>query len=308
LVESLLAQTLKPSEILIADGGSTDRTVEVVERLIAKGDPVRLVRERRSLPGRSRNVGARNARFDWIAFTDAGNVAEPNWLENLARNLSNGSVDVVYGSYEPVIDTFFKECAAIAYVPPLLPTENGDVRPTSIVSALMRRRVWESVNGFPEDLRSAEDLLFMRAVERAGFRIKREPAAIVHWQIQPTLWRTFKRFTEYSRNNIRAGLWREWQAAIFLRYGLLLLFCLPAIFLGWRWLLIPIATLVSLLLARAVHAIRRNQIQYPAAPVHNLARLCWLVPIVAVIDAAAILGSLKWLMADAFRSKRERTK
>ena len=167
----------------------------------------------------------------------------------------------------------------------------------------MRRSVWESVNGFPEHLRSAEDLLFMREIERGGFRTKREPAAIVHWQIQPTLWRTLKRFVEYSRNNIRAGLWREWQATIFFRYGLLLALCIPAIFLGWRWLLIPVAGSVVFLIARAVQSIRRNRIQYPASLVHNLARLFWLMPIIAAIDAAAIAGSLKWLTTDTFRSK-----
>jgi len=303
LIDSLLAQTLQPSEIIITDGGSTDGTIEVIERLVANGAPIRLIRENRSLPGRSRNVGARNARFDWLAFIDAGNVAEPNWLERLAQNVSNGSVDVVYGSYEPIIDTFFKECATIAYVPPLIQIQHGSVRPRSIVSALMRRSVWESVNGFPEHLRSAEDLLFMREIERGGFRTKREPAAIVHWQIQPTLWRTLKRFVEYSRNNIRAGLWREWQATIFFRYGLLLALCIPAIFLGWRWLLIPVAGSVVFLIARAVQSIRRNRIQYPASLVHNLARLFWLMPIIAAIDAAAIAGSLKWLTTDTFRSK-----
>ena len=125
--------------------------------------------------------------------------ARPVWLEMLARNVGDGKpVDVVYGSYEPFISSFFEECAAIAYVPPRYQVENGFVRPLSIVSALMRREAWQSVGGFPEELRSAEDLLFMRKVEQAQFRIVREPSAIVHWNIQPTLVRTFTRFAEYS--------------------------------------------------------------------------------------------------------------
>src|SRR2546422_3342767 len=43
------------------------------------------------------------------------------------------------------------------------------------------------------------------------------------WSMQPTMWRTFKRFVVYSRNNLRAGLGREWQAAILTRYALLLI-------------------------------------------------------------------------------------
>ena len=45
------------------------------------------------------------------------------------------------------------------------------MRPRFIASALMRRRVWETVGGFPEHLRSAEDLLFMNQVDEANFRI-----------------------------------------------------------------------------------------------------------------------------------------
>jgi len=163
----------------------------------------------------------------------------------------------------------------------------------------MKRKVWESVAGFPEDLRSAEDLLFMRKIERAGFRIRREPNAIVHWEIQPTLWRTFTRFVEYSRHNIRAGLWREWQAAIFLRYTALAALTLPGFLFGWRWLMVTFGCWLAMMLARAVQALRRNKRNYPAPVSRNVARLLTLLPIITAIDLATIMGSIKWLAVDA---------
>src|SRR5436190_7072620 len=111
-------------------------------------------------------------------------------------------------------------------------TEKGPVRPYSIASALMPRAAWEKAGGFPEHLRSAEDLLFMNRVEAAGFRIVRAPAAVVHWAIQPGLWKTFRRFVVYARNNIRAGLWRNWQRQIFIRYAVNAMLAIPAIILG----------------------------------------------------------------------------
>ena len=306
LIAALLSQSLPPTEIVITDGGSTDRSTAIIERYIRAGAPLKLIAQSGSMPGRARNVAVKNSRSEWIAFTDAGNHPEPNWLAHLARGTRDGSVDVVYGSYEPVVDTFFKECAAIAYVPPPLQTELGLARPTSVVSALMKRNVWASVAGFPENLRSAEDLLFMRKIESAGFRITRAPEAIVHWDIQPTLWRTFKRFVEYSRNNIRAGLWREWQATIFLRYAALAALCLPALLVGWRWLLVPLICWLLMMMARGLLAVHRNRIDYSAAVVRNAARLCLLVPIIAVIDAAAIIGSIKWFAVDAFRVSHAR--
>src|SRR5437870_2859837 len=162
LLKSLLEQTRQPNEIVIADTGSKDKTPGIVQEFIDRGAPIKLIRQRAAFPGRGRNVGVANSECEWIAFTDAGTRPSPDWLAALLRKVEEDeTVDVVYGAYEPVVDSFFKECAAIAYVPPSLQAE-GDVRPCSIVSALMRRDVWEKVGGFSEHLRSAEDLLFMR--------------------------------------------------------------------------------------------------------------------------------------------------
>ena len=210
LLDSLLAQTRPPDEIVITDGGSTDATPQIIEEYIQNGAPVRLIRAGAALPGRGRNLGAAQASHEWVAFTDAGIRLESNWLEALvAKAEADDSIDVVYGSWQPVTDTFFKQCAAIAYVPPPTPHDGIITRPRFIASTLLRREAWRAVNGFPEELRSAEDLLFMDRVENAGYRFVFEPRAQVHWDLRPTLWATFKRFVVYSRNNIRAGLF--WQ-------------------------------------------------------------------------------------------------
>jgi glycosyltransferase involved in cell wall biosynthesis len=298
LLEDLLDQTFKPAEIVITDGGSTDGTREIIDEFITAGAPVKLIRETNSMPGRARNLAVRQARCDWIAFTDAGTALPPEWLEALARKIDDSSIDVVYGTYEPIIDGLFTECAAIAYVSPPSESEAGFVRPRSIASALMRRRVWAEVGGFPENLRSAEDLLFMNKVEQAGFRTVRAPAALVRWQLQSTLWKTFKRFVAYARHNLRAGLWRQWQAPIFRRYAFLGLLALPAIFLGVKWLIIPLLLWLALLFARAVKALWLNRQTYPAAMGHNALRLFLIMPIIAALDMAAFAGTISWLISD----------
>jgi glycosyltransferase involved in cell wall biosynthesis len=301
LLEGLLNQTRRPDEIVITDGGSIDRTRSIIEEFIRDGAPVKLVVDENSLPGRSRNLAVANARHEWIAFTDAGIRPNQNWLEALAAKLSGSSAEVVYGSYEPIIDSFFKECAAIAYVPAAAVSDEGSLRPYSIVSALMRREAWERVGGFPENLRSGEDLLFMNRVEASGFRIVRAPQAQVSWTIQPGLWRTFKRFVVYARNNIRAGLWRTWQAPIFLRYALLGMVALAAIVFGPKWLLVPLVLWLAFMVARGVRALRQNRFCYPASGARNLLRLILIVPILTVIDLATFAGSFAWLFFDSFR-------
>ncbi len=299
LIEALLEQTLPPDEIVITDGGSVDGTREIINQIIQRGAPVELILDENSMPGRSRNLAVTNAKNDWIAFIDAGIKPVPDWLAALAEKVNrDSSVDVVYGTYDPIIDSFFKECAAIVYVSPVTMTDEGPVRPYSIASALMRRSVCEAVGGFPENLRSAEDLLFMNQVTRAGFHIVRAPKAVVHWHIKPGFGGTFRRFVTYSRNNIRAGLFGDWQRRIFIYYLFIAASALTSMILGPKSLIIPFLLWLLLLLARGVTALRRNRQSYPASLARNLIRMVLIVPIIAVLDAASFVGSISWLLRD----------
>ncbi|HSE19114.1 MAG TPA: glycosyltransferase [Pyrinomonadaceae bacterium] len=303
LLDSLLAQTRPPDEIVITDGGSVDATPQIIEEYIRRGAPVRLIRAGAALPGRGRNLGAAQASHEWLGFTDAGIRLANNWLETLvARAETDDSIDVVYGSWQPVTNTFFKQCAAIAYVPP--PSQNG-ARPRFIASTLLRREAWQKVKGFPEDLRSAEDLIFMDRVENAGYRYVFEPRAQVQWDLRPTLWSTFKRFVVYSRNNIRAGLFKQWQSTILMRYGVLALLAIAASIIQPGWIWFVIALWLLMLVARAAVSIRRNRVCYPASFLQNVARGTMVMSLLAVLDAAAIIGSIQWLVLDCFRWSRK---
>ena len=94
LLDSLLQQTRPPDEIVITDGGSADATPQIIEEYIRKGAPVRLIRAGAALPGRGRNLGAAQASFEWLGFTDAGIRLASNWLETLAAKAEIGRAHV----------------------------------------------------------------------------------------------------------------------------------------------------------------------------------------------------------------------
>jgi glycosyltransferase involved in cell wall biosynthesis len=300
LLRGLLQQTLPPDEIVIVDGGSSDATAHIVEEYAQKHSHLHLIREANALPGKGRNVGAGAAANDWLAFTDAGVSPANDWLAQLAESARlNPETDVVYGAWEPVTDSFFKECAAIGYANP--PTEQVNdrfVQSRAVFSSLMRRSVWLAVNGFSEELRSAEDLLFMNRIDAAGFHVSYAPGALVRWNLQPTLWRTFRRFITYSRHNMLAGLWKEWQASVLVRYAVLIVCAVILFGLTRWWPIITAALFLIMFTARAVVALWRNRSRYAAGLVRNVMRLTVLVPLLATIDAATILGVIAWLVMD----------
>ena len=59
LLDSLNGQTVKPSEIVITDAGSTDQTAAIVEDYDKTIVPIHLVRADKALPGRARNPAKR---------------------------------------------------------------------------------------------------------------------------------------------------------------------------------------------------------------------------------------------------------
>ncbi len=302
LIRRLLSQTRPPDEIVIADGGSTDSTVEIVADFTYNGAPVKLIRAGDAFPGRGRNLASAAATGDWLAFIDGGIEPDEDWLERLVASVKqDASIDVVYGGCEAAIDSFFTECAAIAYMFPPVRRPGVIARRRFIASSLMKKSVWLSVGGFPEDLRSAEDLLFMNRIDQAGFNQVYEPRATVRWHLRPTFSSTFKRFVVYARNNIRAGLWREWQSRIFFRYFLLTIVAVVVLVLSPKLVWLPIGLWLLMLLLRALVAIRRNRSAHPANASRNLKRLLILVPLIATIDAAALIGSIHWLVMDSFR-------
>jgi len=239
LVESIGSQTHPPDEVILVDGGSSDRTVALAREL-TQGDPrFRVVEAGDATPGRGRNVGITTASHEWIALTDAGIRLEPTWLEELLAVVRrNPDLEVVYGNYEPLTRNFFEACAALTY--PALKQERtgGRMRGPSIASALLRRRVWSAVGGFP-DLRAAEDLIFIRHVDEQGFPIGWAPAATVWWELRPTLGSTFRKFVVYSRANARAGQQRYWHHGVARKYLVGVAAAGLALFYNAWWLAVP---------------------------------------------------------------------
>jgi glycosyltransferase involved in cell wall biosynthesis len=289
LMSSVAGQTRLPDEMIVVDGGSEDGTPEIVEEWMNRrslSDWGRVDRLDEATPGKGRNTGVAKAKYDWIAFTDAGIRAEADWLERLIEVAERDNrVDVVYGSYEPAAETFFERCAALAYVAPKRLRAGRRMRGPAIPSSLIRREVWESVGGFP-DLRAAEDLIFMEAVESKGYKIAWAPQAVVWWRMPPTFGSVFRRFALYSMHNVRIGRQYDWHYGVARQYAVWIAFAILGFVLsGWFWLAPFIG--YGARVAKGVWARREGRGLLWAM---NPAQFAMVAAILLTIDAAMFAG------------------
>jgi glycosyltransferase involved in cell wall biosynthesis len=77
-VDSVLAQTRRPEEIVVVDDGSTDN---VAAALAPYGEQIRLLRKVNGGAASARNLGIDNSRGEHVAFLDSDDYWEPTKLE-----------------------------------------------------------------------------------------------------------------------------------------------------------------------------------------------------------------------------------
>lgn len=96
-LESVLAQTVLPHEVIVVDDGSPDDLAEVVQRY---PPPVRLIRQANANAAAARNAAIEHATGEWIAFLDADDTWVANKLETqLACLMRHPEVGVLAGNF-----------------------------------------------------------------------------------------------------------------------------------------------------------------------------------------------------------------
>jgi glycosyltransferase involved in cell wall biosynthesis len=205
LIDSMLAQSRPADEIVINDCASSDGTAAIVERAIAPGRLIRLVRGGNNIPS-GRNNAIRHSHGTIIACTDAGLTLDSRWLERITGPLISGQADVVGGFFRAAPRSLFERAlAATNYRDP------GEINPATFLpfgqSVAFRRTAWQAVGGYPEWASHCEDLLFDLALRRAGLRFAFVPDALVYFRPRESLAAFARQYYNYARGDGVAGLW-----------------------------------------------------------------------------------------------------
>ncbi len=188
-LESLTAQTGVAFEIIVVDDGSTDRTREIAQsfagvRVIPPGPA------HENWTGKNNAVvaGAKEARANWLLFTDADTVHLPGSLARALNEAKNERADLLSYSPDQVVVTFaeravmpviFAELAA--HYPPRKVRERSSGQnsgqSSEIIAAngqyiLVRRAAYDALGGHALVASEIlEDVALARLFRSAGLRV-----------------------------------------------------------------------------------------------------------------------------------------
>ena len=93
-IESVLAQSYRPLELIVVDDGSTDGTRAVLERY---KDDIVLLEQPRGGAYVARNLALRHARGELVAFIDSDDVWLPHRLASQVPLLRKPNIGLVFG-------------------------------------------------------------------------------------------------------------------------------------------------------------------------------------------------------------------
>ena len=214
---SIEAQTRRPDEIVIVDGGSTDGTVAVLRA----ADGLTLLEEPGANISRGRNVAIDHAAHELIAVADADCEYDPVWLAALIAPLEDGA-DVSMGWTEPIVDSVLSACVSSLGLP--LSPEDVDAATfmPSARSVAFRREALDAVGGYPEWLAIGEDMWVNHRWRERPFDLRFAPEAVAGWRPRASLDAIWTQYLRYARGDAQASMYPERHALRFAVYGGLL--------------------------------------------------------------------------------------
>jgi glycosyltransferase involved in cell wall biosynthesis len=186
-IDSALAQSDQPLEIIVVDDGSTDDTPSLLQRYRER---IRYIRQENRGLSAARNTGIREARGEWIAFLDSDDLWHPHKLERTAAaiaaypDISAFSTDMITFSQQPPCPVL-KQPRRLHLRRLTLRDLIFGVHFSGGSGAVVRKTCFDEIGGFDESLRAVEDLdMWVRLASQSAIGRLRE--ALVFVRVHPT--------------------------------------------------------------------------------------------------------------------------
>ena len=168
-LESILAQTFGDFELILIDDGSTDGSVEILNRYAAVQERIRLIRRPNTGLTKALNECLRLARGEFVARMDADDVCTPDRFEKQVAFMRANPETVLLGGAYDLVDAEGRHLRRVSQ-----PLDDASLQriclsgltPICHPLAMMRRGAVLKAGGYDETFLVAQDLdLWLRLGE-----------------------------------------------------------------------------------------------------------------------------------------------
>lgn len=211
-VQSLLGQDYPRErlDIVVVDGGSTDRSLEIVRALASRDPRVRLV----GGPGlncpTALNRGIGVARGDVVCKVDAHGYVAPDFVRVAVQRLKgDDALMCVGGPIRPVARSLIARSNSLARASRfgvgrgVNTLASHDQLVETVQCGAYRRSVFDEVGGFDENLQFGEDEEMNWRIIQAGYRILFTPAMHFYYFPRQSFRSFFLQYYRYGRVRLR---------------------------------------------------------------------------------------------------------
>jgi succinoglycan biosynthesis protein ExoA len=210
-VRSVLAQDYPADrlEILVADGGSTDGTLDVLRRLEEADPRVRVVPNPRRIQAAGMNEVIRAARGDVVVRMDVHCEYAPDYVRRCIEVLAETGADNVGGAQRSRAQTWFQRALCAALDSPLgvggakyrSADNEGDV--DTVFLGAFRRSVFETAGMYDPGAVTNEDAELNQRILDGGGRVYLSKKIVVHYYPRSNFRALAKQYFAYGRGRAR---------------------------------------------------------------------------------------------------------
>jgi glycosyltransferase involved in cell wall biosynthesis len=186
-IKSIFNQTKPADELIIADDGSTDKTVDIIEEYL-KGANKQICNITRLYSPENRGImenvqwAVDHSKGDMIAFFAGDDISHEQKLEICEKCFDEyPSASCVVGSYD-IINTDGQIIGEMTYPNQYYQNFMETVRcgrvPFSPFGCVYHRRIWDIYGPMPKDLPNEDDQLMFRALICGGIAISSKKTAL----------------------------------------------------------------------------------------------------------------------------------
>jgi succinoglycan biosynthesis protein ExoA len=214
LARSLLDQDYPHDryEIVMADGGSTDRTQEILARVDARRRIRVLDNPGRTAPA-ALNVAISQAAGEIVTRVDGHSYVAPDYLTRIVAVMRETGEPVVGGPVRMAADTPFRKALVEALYSKVgvgaVPYRTLKTRTyvESLQTGSFRKTVLDEVGPFDESLAVVEDLDMNTRIRKAGHKLLLDPTIVFWYLPRPSLHALWKQI--YAVGLVKARILRK---------------------------------------------------------------------------------------------------